>query len=154
LNEPDKQGHRHTDSAAIKKNSKSQEIAERFSISLRTVYRDIKTLEEAGIPVAGEAGVGYSIMEGYHLPPVMFTKEEGIVFLTALAQLTSGKENTLDEPGTLRNGEKVYSVEPKADVIRMSLSQIIHHRAQLGVFLRLLDVPIPGACGPSADESF
>ncbi len=71
-----------------------------------------------------------------------------------LAQLTNDKENTLDEPWTLRNGEKVYSVEPKADVIRMSLSQIIHHRAQLGVFLRLLDVPIPGTYGPSADESF
>lgn len=62
---------------------KAQEIAERFSISLRTVYRDIKTLEEAGIPLAGEAGVGYSIMEGYRLPPVMFTKEEAIAFLTA-----------------------------------------------------------------------
>jgi len=48
----------------------------------------------------------------------------------------------------------VYSVEPKADVIQMSLSQIIHHRAQLGVFLRLLDVPIPGSYGPSADETF
>ena len=71
-----------------------------------------------------------------------------------LSQLTNGKENTLDEPWTLRNGEQVYSVEPKADVIRMSLSQIIHHRAQLGVFLRLLDVPIPGAYGPSADETF
>lgn len=62
---------------------KAQEIADRFSISLRTVYRDIKTLEEAGVPVAGEAGVGYSIMEGYRLPPVMFTKEEAIAFLTA-----------------------------------------------------------------------
>jgi predicted DNA-binding transcriptional regulator YafY len=62
---------------------KAQEIADRFSISLRTVYRDIKTLEEAGIPLAGEAGVGYSIMEGYRLPPVMFSKEEAIAFLTA-----------------------------------------------------------------------
>jgi len=71
-----------------------------------------------------------------------------------IAQLSNGKEDTLDEPWTLRNGEQVYSVEPKADVIRMSISQIIHHRAQLGVFLRLLDVPIPGSYGPSADESF
>ena len=62
---------------------RAQEIAERFSISLRTVYRDIKTLEEAGVPIAGEAGVGYSIMEGYRLPPVMFTREEAIAFLTA-----------------------------------------------------------------------
>jgi len=62
---------------------KAQEIADRFNISLRTVYRDIKALDEAGIPVVGEAGVGYSIMEGYRLPPVMFTKEEATAFLTA-----------------------------------------------------------------------
>ena len=66
-----------------KKIVKAQDIADRFKISLRTVYRDIKTLEEAGIPIIGEAGVGYSIMEGYRLPPVMFTKEEAAAFLTA-----------------------------------------------------------------------
>jgi len=59
---------------------KAQEIADRFSISLRTVYRDIKTLDEVGIPILGEAGKGYAIMEGYRLPPVMFTKEEATAF--------------------------------------------------------------------------
>jgi len=62
---------------------KAQDIADRFNISLRTVYRDIKALDEAGIPIVGEAGVGYSIMEGYRLPPVMFTQEEATAFLTA-----------------------------------------------------------------------
>lgn len=62
---------------------KAQEIAERFGISLRTVYRDIRALEEAGVPVVGETGIGYSLMEGYRLPPVMFTKEEATAFLTA-----------------------------------------------------------------------
>ena len=62
---------------------KAQDIADRFNISLRTVYRDIRTLEEAGIPLVGETGVGYSIMEGYRLPPVMFTMEEATAFLTA-----------------------------------------------------------------------
>jgi len=62
---------------------KAQDIADRFGISLRTVYRDIKTLDEAGIPIIGEAGVGYSIMDGYRLPPVMFTREEATAFLTA-----------------------------------------------------------------------
>lgn len=62
---------------------KAQEIADRFGISLRTVYRDIKSLEASGIPMSGEAGVGYSIMEGYRLPPVQFTREEAIAFLTA-----------------------------------------------------------------------
>lgn len=62
---------------------RAQDIADRFRISLRTVYRDIRTLEEAGIPLFGEAGIGYSIMEGYRLPPVMFTREEATAFLTA-----------------------------------------------------------------------
>lgn len=62
---------------------RAQDIADRFNISLRTVYRDIRTLEEAGIPLMGEAGVGYSIMDGYRLPPVMFTTEEATAFLTA-----------------------------------------------------------------------
>ncbi len=62
---------------------KAQDIAARFNISLRTVYRDIKSLDESGVPVIGEAGVGYSLMEGYRLPPVMFTREEAIAFLTA-----------------------------------------------------------------------
>jgi uncharacterized damage-inducible protein DinB len=53
---------------------------------------------------------------------------------------------------TLRNGEEIYSVSTKYEVIRMSLGQIIHHRAQLGVYLRLLDIPIPGSYGPSADD--
>jgi len=62
---------------------KAQDLAERFEISLRTVYRDISSLLEAGVPIIGEAGVGYSIMEGYRLPPVMFTKEEARTFITA-----------------------------------------------------------------------
>src|ERR1700758_320956 len=63
--------------------AKAGDIADRFNISLPPVYRDIKTLEEAGIPIIGEAGVGYSIMDGYRLPPVMFTREEATAFLTA-----------------------------------------------------------------------
>lgn len=69
------------------------------------------------------------------------------------SHLTEEYENVLDKGWTLRSGEQVFSVDPKADVIRMSINQIIHHRAQLGVFLRLLDIPIPGSFGPSADET-
>src|ERR1700734_3133764 len=54
----------------------AQEMADRFNISLRTVYRDVKALDESGVPVIGEAGAGYTIMEGYRLPPVMFSREE------------------------------------------------------------------------------
>lgn len=54
----------------------AKEIAQRFEISLRTVYRDIKTLQDAGIPIGSENGVGYFIVEGYRLPPISLTKEE------------------------------------------------------------------------------
>jgi uncharacterized damage-inducible protein DinB len=68
--------------------------------------------------------------------------------------IEAGKEEVLDKPWTLRSGSTIYSTEPKRDVLRMAFSQIIHHRAQLGVYLRLLNIPIPGSYGPSADESF
>ncbi len=61
-------------------------------------------------------------------------------------------EETLAEPWTLRNGEEVLQVATKGEIVRMAYCQIVHHRAQLGVFLRLLDIPIPGSYGPSADE--
>lgn len=70
----------------------------------------------------------------------------------AKSTLENADEKTLDEQWTLREGDKIYSVRTKAEVIRMTYCQIVHHRAQLGVFLRLLDVPIPGSYGPSADD--
>ncbi len=76
---------------------KAQEIAERFEISLRTVYRDVRSLEEAGVPVVGEAGLGYWLMEGYRLPPVMFTKEEATAFLMADKLITKLTDNTINQ---------------------------------------------------------
>lgn len=66
--------------------------------------------------------------------------------------LASATEADLLPNWTLRNGDQVYSISTKYEVIRMSLAQTIHHRAQLGVYLRLLNIPIPGSYGPSADE--
>ncbi|HEU4497549.1 MAG TPA: YafY family protein [Flavobacterium sp.] len=62
---------------------KAHELAERFGVSLRTIYRDIRTLEASGVPIYSEAGFGYSLMEGYRLPPVMFTREEAGSFIAA-----------------------------------------------------------------------
>ena len=69
-----------------------------------------------------------------------------------LTALNKAKEPDLLPDWTLRNGETIYSVSTKYEVIRMSFSQIVHHRAQLGVYLRLLNIPIPGSYGPSADD--
>ena len=66
-----------------KKIVKAQELANRFEVSLRTIYRDIRTLEASGVPIYSEAGVGYALMDGYRLPPVMFTREEVSSFIAA-----------------------------------------------------------------------
>lgn len=66
-----------------KKVVKAEEIADRFEISLRTVYRDVKALMEAGVPIGSEAGKGYFIVDGYHLPPVMFTQAEASSLMMA-----------------------------------------------------------------------
>lgn len=66
--------------------------------------------------------------------------------------LNGASEDDLLPDWTMKNGDQVLMVMPKHAVIRHSLNQITHHRAQLGVYLRLLDIPIPGSYGPSADE--
>jgi len=71
----------------------------------------------------------------------------------ARATLGNYKDDILDESWTMRNGNQVYFTMSKLDIIRHSLCQLVHHRAQLGVYLRLLDIPIPGVYGPSADET-
>jgi len=63
--------------------TRAEEIADEFETSIRTVYRDIAALAEAGVPIVGEAGVGYSIVRGYHLPPVHFTIQEAAALITA-----------------------------------------------------------------------
>ena len=59
------------------------ELAEKFSISKRTVYRDVKALEMAGVLILTEEGKGYMLMEGYRIPPVMFSEQEANALITA-----------------------------------------------------------------------
>ena len=66
--------------------------------------------------------------------------------------LWASNETLLAENWTLRNGDAVYLTSTKAELVRVALNQTTHHRAQLGVYLRLLNIPIPGSYGPSADE--
>ena len=67
-------------------------------------------------------------------------------------ELGKAGEEQFAENWTMRNGDQIYFTATKAEVMRMIYSQVIHHRAQLGVYLRLLNIPIPGSYGPSADE--
>jgi uncharacterized damage-inducible protein DinB len=62
-------------------------------------------------------------------------------------------DDSLREEWTLRHGEQVISRSPRGLALRtFGISHMVHHRAQLGVYFRLLDVPVPGLYGPSADE--
>lgn len=67
----------------------------------------------------------------------------------ALQEVTGA---ALDESWELRNGDKVFMKERRGDVVRQHLSHFVHHRGQLTVYLRLLDVPLPSIYGPTADE--
>lgn len=73
----------------------AKDIAEKHNVSIRTVYRDIRTLEHSGIPIITEEGKGYSIMEGYKLPPVMFTEEEANALITAEHLIFKNKDKSL-----------------------------------------------------------
>ena len=90
-------------------------------------------------------------------PPAWNNNEELLnLFEHAVAEAKAALENAKDEDLSpewiLRNGEQILSRMTKGGIIRVALSQTIHHRAQLGVYLRLLDIPIPGSYGPSADD--
>ncbi len=93
----------------------AQEIADRFDISLRTVYRDVRALEEAGVPIGAEAGKGYFLSEGFHLPPVMFTPEEANALLIGSKLIEGQTDNSIKQhfyeamlkiKSVLRNAEK------------------------------------------------
>lgn len=108
----------------------AQELADRFELSLRTVYRDVKALEESGIPIIGESGIGYSIMEGYRLPPVMFSQEEASALLLGaklVQQFTDASVKKHFEAAmfkikaVLRSTDKDY-VEELDDKIEIRLS--------------------------------
>lgn len=71
----------------------------------------------------------------------------------AIGVLTNVSDDTFGEDWTMRNGEQIYMTMPKAAVMRsFVMNHIVHHRGQLSVYMRLLDIPVPSIYGPSADE--
>ena len=75
----------------------AEQIAEHFNTSVRTVYRDIASLGEAGVPIAAEAGVGYSLMRGFHMPPVQFTEEEAAALFVSGELAQQSGDDSLKE---------------------------------------------------------
>jgi len=102
---------------------RAQEIADRYHITIRTVYRDIRSLQEAGLPVIGEAGIGYSVMEGYKLAPGMFTREEATAFLTG-EKLISSLADAQTRNSYLQGMDKIRSIIGTVD--KDYLEQIDH----------------------------
>lgn len=122
-----------------KKILKASSISERFGISLRTVYRDISTLKNAGIPIIGDPGIGYSIMDGYRLPPIMFNEGEALALLTAekfIGKITdkttqaSYSEAMTKIKATLRSTDK-QSLAVLEDSISFSSYQLWENKAYL-----------------------
>lgn len=73
------------------------QLADKYNVSIRTIYRDIKALEQAGIPVVTEEGKGYSLVEGYRILPVMFTENEANALVTAEQLLLKSKDSSLNK---------------------------------------------------------
>ena len=70
-------------------------LAATFGVSVRTIYRDVRTLDEAGVPITTEEGKGYRLLAGYRLPPVMFTEREAAALITAELLVKSATDRSL-----------------------------------------------------------
>lgn len=98
-------------------------LADRLEVSPRTVYRDVADLQQQGVPIEGEAGVGYRLGRGFDLPPLMFTPVEA----RALAMATQMARQWLDPALALAAGDamsRVLSVLPvatRAEIERMPM---------------------------------
>lgn len=121
-----------------KKIIKAHELAERFEVSLRTIYRDIRTLEASGVPIYSEAGIGYSLLEGYRLPPVMFTREEATSFIAAekLMQKFTDKElgkhyasATFKLKSVLRSADKDWVSSIESNVLMQPTAKLFNEKA-------------------------
>lgn len=124
-----------------------------------------RTLGEVATHLAGIPGRGTNVVEtdgitmGAHQPPPMLDTAAELLakFDTEVEGLhramASVAETDLEGEWSLRAGDRVLVHAPKRILLRrMLLSHMIHHRAQLGVYYRLLDVPVPSSYGPTADE--
>ena len=97
------------------------ELAGKFEVSVRTIYRDMKALEQAGVPVLTEEGKGYSLMEGYKIPPVMFTESEANALITAEQLVLKNKDTSFirEYQGAVGKIKAVlqYSTKDKAGLL-------------------------------------
>lgn len=99
----------------------STALANKFGVSVRTIYRDIRTLEQSGVPIITEEGKGYSLMEGYRVPPIMFTEAQANALITAEQLVLKNKDTSFIKEYT-EAIEKVkavlkYNIQDKANLL-------------------------------------
>lgn len=70
----------------------STALANKFKVSIRTIYRDMRALEQAGVPILTEDGKGYSLMDGYRIPPVMFSESQANALILAEQLVLKNKD--------------------------------------------------------------
>lgn len=96
-------------------------LAEKFDVSVRTIYRDMRALEESGIPIIVEEGKGYSLMEGYRIPPVMFTEAQANALIIAEQLVLKNKDASLIKDYTeavdIIKAVLKYSIKDKANLL-------------------------------------
>jgi predicted DNA-binding transcriptional regulator YafY len=109
------------------------ELAAHFEVTVRTVYRDVAALSEAGVPVMGEAGVGYSLVKGYHLPPVMFTAEEAVALFIGGEMVKQFADASMAEPmkSALLKIRSVLPRERQDDLDRLARATAIYGAPRL-----------------------
>lgn len=106
------------------------ELAGHFELSVRTIYRDLNALGEAGVPLVAEAGVGYSLMKGYHLPPVMFTSEEAGALATGgvLVEQMTDSSLTTQMHSALQKIRAVLPREQQEKITRIERTTLLLER--------------------------
>ena len=91
----------------------ARQLAERLEVSERTVYRDVQDLMLSGVPIEGEAGVGYMLRAGFHLPPLMFTPEEMEALVTGARLVRSWAGDDLAEAAQQALAKIEHNLPPK-----------------------------------------
>lgn len=89
----------------------AKELAERMEVSERTIYRDIQSLLSSGVPIQGEAGVGYLLQAGSHLPPLMFSEKEMMALELGMRMVRAWSDAELAEASHSAS-TKILSVLP------------------------------------------
>lgn len=108
------------------------ELARKFQVSKRTIYRDIKALERAGVPVLTEEGKGYMLMEGYRVPPVMFTEKQANALILAEQLVLQNKDASFvkDYSEAIDKIKSIlgYGIKDKANLLadRTQFDEVIH----------------------------